>query len=347
MDIIKKITIKELSKLVNYRIGEVKLGEKVILVPEEVTNSYKFIKKTTAKFVVFGIPEDVGVKANYGRVGASSAYANALKSLVNMQHNKFCKGNAIILLGSLNVDELQEKAKALNIDNIEDRKKLHHLITQIDKEVSHIVHQIIKAGKIPIIIGGGHNNAYGNIKGLALAKGKPVNVVNFDAHTDFRALEGRHSGNGFSYAFKEGFLQNYMVFGLHENYVSKAMLSEFKTYSERLKYISYDDICVTHTNPFEKALLETQFFIEKTPYGIEIDLDAIENVASSAITPSGFDAQQARRFVSFLGKHNNAQYLHICEGAPSLDNSKNNHLTGKLIAYLITDFIKSKRDTKN
>ena len=33
-------------------------------------------------------------------------------------------------------------------------------------------------GKIPIIIGGGHNNAYGNITGLALGKGKMVNAIN-------------------------------------------------------------------------------------------------------------------------------------------------------------------------
>ena len=35
---------------------------------------------------------------------------------------------------------------------------------------------------------------------------------------------------------------------------------------------------------------------------------------------------------------------HICEGAPSLDNDKNNHLVGKLIGYLVTDFIKAKTE---
>jgi formiminoglutamase len=44
-----------------------------------------------------------------------------------------------------------------------------------------------------------------------------------------------------------------------------------------------------------------------------------------------------------LGKEEHASYFHICEGAPDLDLSNNNHLTGKLIATLILDFIKSKR----
>ena len=69
---------------------------------------------------------------------------------------------------------------------------------------------IIKAKKIPIIVGGGHNNAYGIIKGSALALNKKINVLNIDAHADFRPLEGRHSGNGFSYAFHEGFIKNIM-----------------------------------------------------------------------------------------------------------------------------------------
>ena len=86
-----------------------------------------------------------------------------------------------------------------------------------------------------LIIGGGHNNAYGNIKGLALAKGIPVNAINFDAHTDFRAEEGRHSGNGFSYAYAEGFLKNYFIFSLQRNYTSDIL---FKT----LKKLKYGDI---------------------------------------------------------------------------------------------------------
>jgi formiminoglutamase len=38
-----------------------------------------------------------------------------------------------------------------------------------------------------------------------------VNAINFDAHSDFRILEGRHSGNGFSYAYEEGFLKKYFI----------------------------------------------------------------------------------------------------------------------------------------
>jgi formiminoglutamase len=36
---------------------------------------------------------------------------------------------------------------------------------------------------------------------------------------------------------------------------------------------------------------------------------------------------------------------HICEGAPDL-GEENNHLIGKLIGYLVTDFIKNQINKK-
>ena len=82
-------------------------------------------------------------------------------------------------------------------------------------------------------------------------------------------------------------------------------------------------------------------FIKTDYFGIEVDLDAIPNIASSAMTLSGFSVEELRQFVSFFAKNKHASYLHICEGAPELDVDKNNHLIGKLIGYLVTDFIKS------
>lgn len=341
MENITILTPIELAKITSHRSGEIKFGEKIITIPKDV-DVYDFISNCEAKFVLFGIPEDIGVKANLGRTGAASAYESALKSLVNIQHNKFCKGNNLLVLGHLNVDLENNISNELNVKNKEHRKELFKLVEKIDREVSHIVHQIIKAGKIPIIIGGGHNNAYGNIKGLALAKGKAVNAINFDAHTDFRILEGRHSGNGFSYAFEDGFLKKYFVFGLHENFVSKSVFNTLKELTSRVKFVTYEEIEVKREKQFDIELENALEFIKSEPFGIELDLDAIPGIPSSAMTLSGFSVDKARHYIYYIGKNKNASYLHICEGAPELDDSKNNHLTGKLIASLITDFMKAK-----
>jgi formiminoglutamase len=334
----------DLAKITSHRSGEVKFGEKIITVPKG-ENPFEFIKNSEASFVLLGLSEDIGVKANFGRPGTSSAFQSALKSLVNFQHNKFCKGRDLIALGEINFKDEMSLAAKLDVDIKEERKALFKLVEKIDKEVSHVICNIIKTGKIPIIIGGGHNNSYGNIKGLALAKGKPVNAINFDAHTDFRIMEGRHSGNGFTYAFEDGFLKKYFIFGLHENFVSKSVFNTLKSISDRVKYNTYEEIAVRKEKSFINEINVGLAFVADTPFGIEIDLDALPGIPSSAMTLSGFSIEKARHFIHQFGKEHNAAYLHLCEGAPDLDDSINNHLTGKLIATLVLDFMKSKQST--
>jgi formiminoglutamase len=195
----------------------------------------------------------------------------------------------------------------------------------------------VSAGKIPIIIGGGHNNAYGNIKGTSLALKKPINAINFDAHHDFRAEEGRHSGNGFSYAFAEGFLKNYFIFGLHENYTSDTIFRTLKKL-KTIKYNTFESMMVRRETSFYTEIDKALEHISSNHYGLEIDCDAIQNIPSSAMTPSGFAVNKARAFVHFFGKQENVSYLHICEAAPTPETETQ---VGKLISYLITDFIRA------
>jgi formiminoglutamase len=340
MEKIIPFTTNDLAKITNHRSGEIKFGEKMITVPKDADTA-AFLKTCEAKYVVFGIPEDIGIRANFGRPGAASAWDSAIKNIANIQHNRFCKGNQLVVLGQLDVSKEMQEVENLDFNDIDDRAKLSQLVERIDKDVSHIIFNIVKLGKTPIIIGGGHNNSYGNIKGSALAKGKPVNAINFDAHSDFRILEGRHSGNGFSYAYEEGFLKKYFIFGLHENYTSKSVLDIIKKIEDRVRYNTYDSINIRKEKEFNQEMEQALEFINDDFYGIEIDLDAIPNIACSAMTLSGFSVQELRQFVSFFGKYKNATYLHICEGAPDLGEDKNNHLIGKLIGYLVTDFIKS------
>jgi formiminoglutamase len=63
-----------------------------------------------------------------------------------------------------------KEVEHLDFHDIDDRSKLSQLVEKLTKTF-HIIFNIVKSGKTPIIIGGGHNNSYGNIKGTALAKG--------------------------------------------------------------------------------------------------------------------------------------------------------------------------------
>ncbi|MFT5964443.1 MAG: formiminoglutamase, partial [Flavobacterium sp.] len=278
MEKILPFTMNDLAKITNHRSGEIKFGEKMITVPKG-TDPILFLKTCEARYVLLGIPEDIGIRANYGRPGAASAWNSAIKSIANIQHNRFCKGSQLLVLGQVNVCDEMKEVEHLDFNDVDDRSKLSQLVDRIDKDVSHIIFNIVKSGKIPIIIGGGHNNSYGNIKGTALAKGKPVNAINFDAHSDFRILEGRHSGNGFSYAYEEGFLKKYFVFGLHENHTSKSVLDLIKKTEDRVRYNTYDSLKIRKEKEFNREMSNAMAFVETDFFGIEIDLDAIPNIA--------------------------------------------------------------------
>ena len=116
-------TINDLAKVTNHRSGEIKFGEKMITVPKG-TDPLTFLKTCEAKYVLFGIPEDIGVRANYGRPGAASAWESAIKSIANIQHNRFCKGSQILVLGQLDVSEEMKEVEHLDFNDIDDRVKI-------------------------------------------------------------------------------------------------------------------------------------------------------------------------------------------------------------------------------
>ncbi len=330
----------DLGTMSLYRSGEVRFGEKMLTVPKDV-DLVAFLRECPARFVLLGIPEDIGIRANSGKTGAGSIWETALEEIANIQHNKFCKADDILLFGPMDFSAEMERAAALDFMDTQQRLELSALVQRIDKEVAHLIFTIAGCGKIPIIIGGGQNNAYGNIKGMALALEKPVNAVNFDAKSDFRILEGRHNGNAFHYAYQDGFLKNYFIFGMHENQVSKDVLKRIRKLESRVKYATYDAMAVYGKKDFRKQLDRCRRFVNSEAYGVEVDLNAVSYPAGNAV--GGFDAAQLRQFVSFMADDPNAAYLHLCEGVAHTENGEQNRVLGRLIAYLLTDFIKARQ----
>jgi formiminoglutamase len=337
----------QIREVTRKRSQETKAGEKV----HTIRNFPEDLAGCPAAFVLLGLPEDVGVRANYGRGGTQTAWKPALENILNLQSNKFFSGEELLVLGHIDFDDIQKKSEQLKTKERGDIEYLRKLVEFIDSRVFEIVRLIIAAGKIPVIIGGGHNNAYPNIKaaneGLKQTeriKQKGINVINCDPHSDFRPLEGRHSGNGFSYAYEENILRKYAVLCLHESYNTQQVLGKFDADKNSLMYTTFEDVFIRESSTYEDALNSCMDFCKDTYCGVELDLDAITNVPSSAKTSSGLSPVQARRYVYQAAKQLNACYFHIAEGAPVLAHIKADNKTGKLISYLVTDFIKGYRE---
>lgn len=314
-----KITEEHISEIIKPRAGETRLGEVISLIANENT-----------KYEIIGIPESVGVRANYGIGGAETAWVSFLKVFLNLQSNRFLSGENICLSGFFQFPSLEHSC-------IEELRKQ---VEKIDEEVSLKIHEIVSSGRIPVVIGGGHNNAYGNIKGSSQAQGMPVSVINFDAHADFRKLEGRHSGNGFSYAAAEGYLGQYSVFGLQKSYVTECMLQDFVT-NPKIQVQYFDDLVLASQPEFKEGIQEAMNHTSSMPLGIEMDLDVVENVLSSSSSPIGFTVQQTLQFIHEVKKSPNLTYIHLCEGAEKLTDGRIYPAIGKLLAEMVTEFLRN------
>jgi len=305
---------ESLLAMTTLREGEVKLGQVV---------SSAITSKT--RFVLIGICEDIGPQANLGNAGSKNGFMPAVHKLLNMQSNRKYHGEDLCVAGYI-----KQNCAFTTVEN--GRK----LVEELDQLVQKIVQPFMELNFIPLVIGGGHNNAFPLIKSFAKAKNNTLEVINLDPHADCRRLEGRHSGNPFSYAREEGLLSNYTVLGLHAAYNSESILHYL---NEHEFYYSYFEEYIIRP---EKLELDIQIAIIRSddPLGIELDLDSIKFMPTSAYTPSGLSIEQARYYVMKLASSKRRPaYLHLPEA--SLKNDQEEKIVSKSIAYLIHDFISS------
>ncbi len=339
-----RLNLLNASQLSAYKTGnpdEQKLGSRIKLLSNS-TAIYEQLKDLDVEYVIFGIKEDIGVFANSGKRGGKDAWPLVMNEFLNMRVNYFIDPNKFALLGHLEFSEEQAQIDKLNSTKKGDLKKARKLVTELDKVVAQLVHDIVKAGKRPIVVGGGHNNAYGLLKGCSLALKTSMNAINFDAHTDFGATDGRHNGNAFSYAFNEGFLDRYFIYGLHENYITDHVVKTISKLSKRVRFNTLENLHVRKKSTIRRELARAQTFVGKKAFGIEVDCDVIEHFPAVAMTSSGLRPNHIREMVFNLARNENVQYLHICGFAPELSSKRHKRAWSKYVATLISDFIRDK-----
>jgi agmatinase len=63
------------------------------------------------------------------------------------------------------------------------------------ERIAATTESVVKAGKLPVTLGGEHSLSYGAVMGVARALGQPIGIVQIDAHADLRiAYQGeKHS----------------------------------------------------------------------------------------------------------------------------------------------------------
>ena len=326
----------------NLRRFETKIGE-VVQTAAATDSAETAVQQTDARFVIIGVPEYIGIKANEG-TGGGSAWNFFLSSFLNIQSNDFFDGSNILLLGHLNFAGIAEVIES-NTSNKQERIDAYrHSVTRIDEAVEDVVKMITANGKIPVVVSGGHHNAYGCIKGAAKGWYKQgeipiaqINVINLDADAGYKPLEGRHSANAIRYADEDGYLEKYCVIGLHENNLTQNSWLDIAN-NPFFDFITYEDIFVHGKQSFTDAVHHAINFTGNELCGIELNLSAVQQPDASAV---GISALQARQFIHIASSNTKPAYLHIAEAYNRTADKYDAEAAGKLIGYVVSDFIKA------
>ncbi len=314
---LQRFTTSDLNNYCIRRSGEDRLGSQLKLPQPEQSYSELLAahKADGGQFVLLGIAECIGPLANMGNPGAELGWHAFLQRFVNLQYNDHLNAGRILLLGQIECSDLQQRAATLSNQDPLQLNELRLLCAELDQRVYQQLMPIFAAGLYPVVIGGGHNNALPLLQALAEASGQSVNCANLDPHADFRPLEGRHSGNGFSYASAAGYLGHYTVLGLDLQKNSATSLALLQQAGG--DYLSYQQIAVRQEISYQQAVDRA---IEHCCQGaadiaIELDTDSIQTMPASALNYTGLTVDQAAQFVFQLATLPRARYLHLAEAA--------------------------------
>lgn len=291
------------------------LHEKVHCTPlEELPEAQK------KSIALLGYACDEGVHRNQGRVGAADG-PDAIKSSFGKMPNHL--GSNVLLhdVGSIT---------SSNGD-----------MESAQEQLAEAVATLLERKQFPIVLGGGHDMAYGHYNGIkkyldAKKEGQTIGIINFDAHFDLRKnTEQSNSGTPFYQIVqdcqKEGIDFNYLCLGIR------------KDANDRHLFETAKDLNVIHVmcETFQPAFLqEITTFINAFTKNVDqvyvtIDLDGFSSAFApgvSAPSPMGFTPHMVLECLKTIITSGKLISLDIAEMNPKYDIDGQ---TAKLAASLV------------
>ena len=339
---------QSITPFTKQRDGETRVWQQLALLDNDrhYQDALKDAHAFGIRYVIVGICEDIGPRANCGQGGASEGFYAFLQRFLNLPVNEHTPTRNVLLLGEVECQDLQKQSEKHDNTSAQGLAQLRELCAEIDERVTPVITAILAANLIPIVIGGGHNNCYPLLKAAQAHFNTPINAVNLDPHADFRALEGRHSGNGFHYAASENALNRYHVFALDEQKNNQAILTALAQHGAT--YSSYHSLFVAKPSAFSEHVLNTlKAHFDHSPLAIELDVDAISLAPASAFNYRGVSLCEAEQYVYHSTLQRPVAYLHLCEAAPAQSIGGKEHgmaASGQLLSALVVSFLKARAE---
>jgi len=290
--------------------------------------------------VLVGFAVDEGVKRNLGRVGAQDAPLHIRKALANL---------------------------AVHVESpLYDAGDIYCVDDDLETAQQRLANQladILQAGHFPIVLGGGHEVAFGTWLGLyqhlniainGFSGGeedffKPevaepqnignIGIINFDAHFDLRNPDnGNSSGTPFAqiaaFSNHEGINFNYAVLGISESSNTKALFAKARQLNA---WIIEDWQLNHHTLPQISTDL-CNWLRDKDYIYLSIDIDVLPSYQApgcSAPAALGVDLAVLLALIKIIKQSGKLKIADIAEVNPRFDIDNRTAKTAARIVYAL------------
>ncbi len=272
----------------------------------------------SVKAVLLGFPSDRGVRRNGGRPGASDAPDAIRDQLYKMTPSaEYYDPHVDFLDYCGDLGDLRVKAE------VEEDQQL----------LGDVVAGYLEQDVVPIILGGGHETAFGHFLGYAEADYN-TSIFNLDAHTDVRPLkDGKsHSGSPFRQALEHesNCAETYLVAGLQPHSVAHSHLTYISKHDGHFQF--RDETNITSIS----GLFHQH---ESDHLMVSFDMDAVDQSQApgvSAPCANGLPADLWLTAAYLAGRNDQVSSFDLSEVNPFHDRDDQ---TTKLAALTIWHFL--------
>ncbi|TGB64185.1 formimidoylglutamase [Escherichia sp. E4736] len=287
-----------------------------------------FSEQSHGGCTLIGFAVDDGVQRNGGRAGTAGG-PGALRSMLgNMP--VLCEG-AIFDMGDVQSED--------------------HALESAQNRLAANVSTAIARGSLPVVLGGGHEVAWGTFQGIMQSRPdiRRLLIVNLDAHFDLRMAEKANSGTPFrqmqEWNAQHGKPFNYRVLGISRFANTQALFDRADEFGVRY--------WLDESLQFERGLqqivnaLSTDIQACDAIY-LTICLDVLPGYQApgvSAPSPLGVPLNITEAIVNLIANSEKLIAADIAELNPELDRD---NLTAKVAARLVTSIVRrGKTDQTN
>ncbi|MEQ2401434.1 formimidoylglutamase [Peptoniphilus hominis (ex Hitch et al. 2025)] len=271
-------------------------------------------------FGILGFESDQGIELNKGRFGAAAGPAAIRKELAKLPC-QFSKDLKIFDCGNVT-------SKYTTLEASQD-------------ELAKAVKRVLELNLFPLVLGGGHETAFGHYKGLSTSlddrEDNKLGILNFDAHFDLRPYE---KGTGTSgtmfrqiadYTKENGTDYAYYVLGIQKHSNTLAL---FRTADKLgVKYVLGKDVINGHL--FDIAQNLDEYIAEQDHLYITICMDCFTSSFApgvSAPQPLGLDPEKVILLLKHVFSSGKPMSFDICEVSPRFDHDS---VTANLASILL------------